>query len=221
MEFMSTDVITATSSDEELMRRIQTDDARAFSELYDRYCTIAFGAARVLCNSAHQAEDAVQDGFLAVWCNRASFDPDRGSFKGWLLTIIRHRSIDCARREIRHHTLRDFGTDLDYLAATGSPTTDAETHDEADRLRATLHQLPVAQREVIALAYYGGLSHTEIAAWLEIPAGTVKGRMRLGLNKLRADIDPASHPTPIQLDLTRVRTALRTGSDSVRLLSPC
>jgi RNA polymerase sigma-70 factor (ECF subfamily) len=187
---MSANAVIATPSDEELMRRVQADDAGAFAELYDRYRIRAFGLACVLCDSPHQAEDAVQDGFIAVWCSRASFDPDRGSIQGWLLTLIRHRSIDRTRREVRHQGLRDFVTKLDYLPATSSPSADAETRDEAERLRATLQQLPEAQREVIALAYYGGLSHTEIAARLQIPAGTVKGRMRLGLNKLHADIDP-------------------------------
>jgi RNA polymerase sigma-70 factor (ECF subfamily) len=222
VKLMSTDAITATSSDAELMRRVQADDTRAFAELYDRYCTIAFGAARVVCHSAHEAEDAVQDGFLAVWCNRASFDPDRGSIKGWLLTVIRHRSIDCARRETRHHTLREFDADLDYLAATGSPTTDAETHEEAHRLRATLRQLPVAQRDVIALAYYEELNQAEIAARLQIPPGTVKGRMRLGLDKLRADINPTSPQAhTIKLDLTGVPDGAVGPSRPLTAAGPC
>jgi RNA polymerase sigma-70 factor (ECF subfamily) len=183
---------SAAVSDHELMRRIQADDVRAFEALYDRYSARAFGLARVICGGSRRAEEAVQDGFLSLWRSRASYDPARGNPGAWLLTVIRYRSIDVMRRGGQDDRLRESDGQLDYLPALGSVAKDAEAHDEATRLRASLHALPAAQLEVIALAYFGGLTHTEIAARLQLPAGTVKGRMRLGVQKLRDEI--ASSP---------------------------
>ncbi len=172
------------------MRCVQADDLRAFEELYDRYSARAVGLARVLCRGSQQAEDAVQEGFLTVWRSRANYDPDRGSTQGWLLTVVRHRSIDLMRRGGSHDRYRGDDEQLNYLPASGSVAEDAERRDQGDELRAALHGLPEGQREVITLAFFGGLSHTEIAARLALPAGTVKGRMRLGLNRIRAKINP-------------------------------
>lgn len=176
-------------SDEELMRRIQAGGVRAFEELYDRYSAKAFGLARVICHDSQRAEDAVQDGFLTIWRSRASYDPGRGSARTWLLTVIRHRSIDVMRHGRRDDSLRGSDVELELLAAPGSVVEGAEAHDDAERVRASLRELPVLQRQAIALVYFGGLTHTEIADRLQLPAGTVKGRIRLGIDKVRADID--------------------------------
>ncbi len=181
-------------SDEDLMSRIQAHDIRAFEELYDRYSAKVFGLARLMCGSSQRAEDALQEGFLAVWTSRASFDPARGSPRAWLLTVIRNRCIDVIRRDRRNDGLRESEGKLEYFPAPGSVAEDAEEHEEANRVRATLLGLPAAQREVIALAYFGGLSHTEIATRLQLPAGTVKGRIRLGLQKVRGELPPFSSP---------------------------
>ncbi len=181
-------------SDEDLLSRVQGDDIRAFGELYDRYSAKAFGLARLMCGSSQRAEDALQEGFLAVWRSRASFDPARGSPRAWLLTVIRNRCIDVIRRDRRDVGLGESDGELEYFPAPGSVAEDAEEHEEANRVRATLLGLPAAQREVIALAYFGGLSHAEIATRLQLPAGTVKGRIRLGLHKVRAELNPSSSP---------------------------
>lgn len=181
-------------SDEDLMRRIQDDDIRAFEELYDRCSARAFGLTRLMCGSSQRAEDALQEGFLAVWRNRETFDPARGSARAWLMTIIRHRCIDVIRRDQRADGLRESDIKLEYFPAPGSVAEDAAQHDATNRIRALLLGLPPAQREAIALAYFGGLTHAEIAARLQIPAGTIKGRIRLGLHKVRAELNPSSSP---------------------------
>ena len=183
-----TDPAVHAGIDEQLMLRIQSDDVRAFEELYDRYSALAFGFARRICDSPHSAEEAVQDGFLALWRSRSSFDPARGSARTWLITVIRHRSFDLMRRTWRDLDRRESDHLLGALAAPDEVEQDTELRDEARQVRSSLLQLPVAQREVIVLAYFGGLTHTEIASHLQLPAGTVKGRMRLGLKKLSAEL---------------------------------
>lgn len=224
----------ALEADEDLMQRIQADDIRAFEELYDRYSTKAFGVARGICGSSDRAEEAVQEGFLAVWRSRSSFDPARGSARPWLFTVIRHRSFDLIRRTHRDDGLREYDDDmLGYLLAPDSVEEDAEQHDEADRVHSSLLELPVAQREVIVLAYFGGLTHTQIAARLQLPAGTVKGRMRLGLQKIRADQSSSScnqrlahtevdSPQPSRLLKSRRRSRSEADHqrESPRALSP-
>lgn len=184
----------ADVSDEDLMRRIQADDLRAFEALFDRHSARAFGLARLMCSNDSDAEEVLQDGFLAVWSSRGSFDPARGSARAWLFTVIRHRAFDQMRRGRREGQLRASDELLGRLFAPGSVVEEAERHDEADQVRGLLRALPPAQLEVIMLAYFGGLTHTEIAARLQLPTGTVKGRMRLGLRKVRAGIDPSLAP---------------------------
>ena len=176
-------------SDEELMRRIQSGDTRAFEDLYDRHSARAFGLALFICRDHQRAEDAVQDGFLAIWRRRATYNPARGGARPWLLTVLRHCSIDVLRRAGTHDRLRASDIELEFLAAPGCVVDGAAMKDDAERVRASLRALPALQRQAIALAYFGGLTHTEIAARLQLPAGTVKGRIRLGMDKVRAHID--------------------------------
>lgn len=183
-------------SDEDLMRRIQDDDIQAFEELYDRCSAKAFGLTRLMCGSPQRAEDALQEGFLTVWRNRETYDPARGSPRAWLMTIIRHRCIDTIRRERRADSQRESDIELEHFPAPGSVAEDAANHDATNRIQALLLGLPLTQREAIALAYFGELTHTEIAARLQIPTGTIKGRIRLGLHKIRAELNPPSSPEP-------------------------
>lgn len=180
-------------SDEDLMRRIQGDDVLAFEMLYDRYSARAFGLIRMMSLDSHRAEEALQEGFIAVWRSRGTFDCARGSARAWLFTVIRNRGLDVMRRTGRDISRCGSGDVLAALSALDSVERDAEQHDEADRVRRSLLQLPGAQREVVVLAYFGGLTHTEIAARLRLPLGTVKGRARLGLQKLRADFSLPAH----------------------------
>jgi RNA polymerase sigma-70 factor (ECF subfamily) len=168
--------------DDELMLRVQCDDAEAFRVLYERHAAHALRAARAI--GAERAEDAVQDGFISVWRGRARYRPCGASVGAWIVTIVRRRALDLARTAARE---REAGTDgpADSTAASGSVEEDAIARDDGELLRDALRGLPAIQREVIVLAFFGGLTHRQIASRLDLAEGTVKGRVRLGLNKLR------------------------------------
>lgn len=175
--------------DPQLMAQVSAESVEAFGELYDRYCDRAYRVARSICRDDDRAQDAVQEAFLSVWRSRVSYQSQRGTVAAWLLTTVRYRAIDLMRISSKQVAR---GADEDQLKAHVAPDDVAEEvirRDQADRLRAQLAMLPDAQQEVITLAYYGQLSHTEIAAQLALPAGTVKGRMRLGLQKLRDTLE--------------------------------
>jgi len=126
---------------------------------------------------------------LSIWKTRATYEAGRGTPAAWVLTVTRYRAIDVARRNGQHAARRAGDESLDGVPALGNVAEQVEEDARARDLRALLAQLPEAQREVITLAYYGELTHSEIAAQLDLPPGTVKGRMRLGLQKLRQDVD--------------------------------
>ena len=186
---MSTSPQLAAATDEELMREVQADDPAAFGELYDRHAARAWKLARSICHDAGRGEDAVQEAFLSVWRSRAVYDSGTGSVRSWLMALVRNRSIDSLRREAA--VQRPRLANGDYVGpdpAGVSVEADVIARTEADALRVSLQHIPDAQAEVIALAYYGELSHSEIATRLGLQPGTVKGRMRLGLKKLREQI---------------------------------
>lgn len=179
----------ATADDELLMSQVKRGNVDAFDVLYHRYNARAYRVARSICHDKGRAEDAIQEAFISIWKGRASYRSQRGTVAAWLLTAVRYRAIDVVRRDHKHAGRR---ADVGALAAHLTPEELAEqvtSRDEARRLQTLLTRLPDAQREVITLAFYGELTHTEIAAALGLPAGTVKGRMRLGLHKLRDALD--------------------------------
>lgn len=177
-------------SDDDLMRRVQAGSAEAFGLLYDRHAARAFRVARTICRNVNQAEDAVQDGFLSIWRGRSSYRPEAGSFQGWAMMIVRNRAVDSLRRDgakTRPQLAQASGSepvDPSYKSAED----EVVAADEASSLRTVLARLPDTQTEVITLAFFGQLSHTEIAQRLGLPNGTVKGRIRLGLKKLRTEL---------------------------------
>lgn len=183
----------AEQSDDALMARAQAGDVAAFALLYDRHCALAFRVARAICRDLGRAEDAVQEGFLAIWRSRGSYRPGTGSFQAWAMKVVKNRAIDSFRSAaVRPQTQSGASTDDPAPAAdsnSDSPQDEVLARSERDALLASLRQLPEAQAEVIVLAFYGELSHSEIATQLDLPAGTVKGRMRLGLEKLRREIE--------------------------------
>lgn len=182
----------APSDDAELMTQVSAGSVDAFGELYDRFSDRAYRVARSVCPDDDRAQDAVHDAFVSVWRGRSGYCSQRGTVAAWLLSAVRHRAIDLERRS-RRHASRHVGPELlDGLPATDDISDQAVKRAEAEGLRATLARLPDGQREVVTLAFYGQLSYTEIAAHLGLPAGTVKGRMRLGLQKLRAAIRQAA-----------------------------
>lgn len=174
------------------MASAQADDTEAFAQLYDRHATRAFRVACAVCGDTSHAEDVVQEGFLAIWRNRASFRPETGTFQAWSMKIVKNRAIDFSRRAASRPPMQRADWDQreppDIDSSPVSPQDQVIARSESEALLASLGRLPKAQAEVIVLAYYGELSHTEIAAQLGLPTGTVKGRMRLGLEKLRAVI---------------------------------
>jgi RNA polymerase sigma-70 factor (ECF subfamily) len=170
------------------MGEVSAASVEAFAELYDRYCDRAYRVAFSVCRDDGCAQDAVQEAFLSVWNSRSSYRAQQGTVAAWLLTVARHRAIDLARRDAKHRRRANEDA-LDRLRAPDEVCEDAIKREEADRLKASLALLPDAQQEVITLAFYGQLSHTEIATRIGLPPGTVKGRMRLGLQKLRASIE--------------------------------
>ena len=178
---------SGSESDEQLMGRVQADDIRAFEQLYDRYAMRAFRIARSVCRDSGRAEDAVQEGFMCVWRGRMGYRPTTSSFKTWAMQIIRYRAIDSSRREgSRPPVAEPTGDEAEPASASVAEQVLASS--EAQALRASLQRLPEAQSEVIALAFFGEMTHSEIAQQLSLPPGTVKGRMRLGLEKLREEM---------------------------------
>jgi RNA polymerase sigma-70 factor (ECF subfamily) len=169
-------------TDEELLAAISRGDEQALASLYDRYGRIAYGLALRILRDPALAQDAVQDAFLSAWRTAVSFDAARGNARTWLLTLVHRRAVDLVRREERRR-----GDPLaDVPAASGDATEEAaEVRDERRRVQAALAQLSADQREALELAYYGGLSQSELAERLGVPLGTVKSRMFAGLARLR------------------------------------
>lgn len=169
------------------MRLVQDDDTEAFAALFDRLSPRALRVANVICLDREGAQDVVQEAFLSMWRGRSGYRSERAEVQTWAMGIVRNRAIDNLRRNNRHDRRRTGieRADEEQVAARASVERDTIERDEGRRVRAQLGQLPVAQREVVALAYFGQLTHTEIAQHLAVPVGTVKGRMRLGLGKLR------------------------------------
>jgi len=176
----------AELNDIDLIQATALGDADALMSLYDRYNRLAFGLAyRILGNPSH-AEEAVQDAYLQVWNRAGSFDVSRGSnVRGWLMTIVHNRSIDIRRRDIDHKPAHVPLEDAEYRLAAPDVWRDVSASLTQETMRSAVATLPQEQRRAIELAFFEGLSHGEIAEQEQTPLGTVKGRMRLGLSKLR------------------------------------
>lgn len=179
----------AMRDDDLLMSQVKGGSVDAFEALYDRYSARAYRVALSICHDQGHAEHAIQEAFLSIWRSRTAYQPQRGTVAAWLLTVVRFRAIDVARREQKQAGRRAAEHTLAMYPTPGALADQVANRDAPDGLRALLASLPDAQREVITLAFYGELTHTEIATALDLPAGTVKGRMRLGLQKLRTNIE--------------------------------
>jgi RNA polymerase sigma-70 factor (ECF subfamily) len=167
--------------DASLVRRLRSGDREALGELYDRHASVALAVALRIVGEREQAEDLVHDAFVIVWQKIARFDASRGSLRGWLLTIVRHRGID-RLRAARPALELDEGD----LPSGPNPTwEEAIRRLSAVEIRAAIDGLPAEQRNAIELAYFSGHTYREIAQITGVPQGTVNGRMRLALTKLR------------------------------------
>ena len=173
-------------ADEELMQLIRNGNPRAFETIYDRHGGVAFSLAYRMVGSRPAAEDAVQDAFLSIWRSRTRYDAERGSVRTWILGIVHHRTIDALRRNLVHERRRTSAEGIEErFEAPERTEVEVARRDDAASVRAALGALPGEQEQVIELAYFGGFTHSQIADMLSMPIGTVKGRMRLGLGKLR------------------------------------
>src|SRR5919198_499607 len=168
--------------DEALVALVARSDDTALAELYDRFGRTAYGLALRVLRDPSLAQDAVQEAFLAAWRGAASYDARRAKAQTWLLTIVHRRAVDLVRRENRRR-----GAPLEDAPVAAGDATDEEAwvRERRREVQAALAQLPADQREALELAYYGGLTQSELAERLGVPLGTIKSRMFAGLSRLR------------------------------------
>lgn len=176
-------------ADEELLARVKAGDADAFGVIYDRHARVAYSLAFRLLGDRQSSEDLLQDAFLAAWRNAGTYSPLRGSVRGWLLSILHNRGVDRLRASAAMSRRQEA---LEQMELRRPPAPDAASQGVdsamAEMVRAELDSLPDEQAQVITMAYYGGFTHREIAEMLALPLGTVKSRMRLGLDRLRQGV---------------------------------
>jgi RNA polymerase sigma-70 factor (ECF subfamily) len=170
------------------MELVDRKDPDAFERFYDRHSGAAFSLAHRIVGDRVAAQDVIQEAFLSIWRSSVPYDRARGSVRAWVLGIIRNRSIDSLRRGSMPSRRLDLDDDAVLEGRPAAEMTDSEAirRDMATRVRGVLTELPDDQSQVLALAYFGGFSQSEIAEMLSAPLGTIKGRMRLGLEKMRA-----------------------------------
>lgn len=172
--------------DANAVARVAGGDDGALRELYDRYSRVVYSFAYRLTGDATLAEECVQDVFVALWRRAADFDPTRAKLTTWLFVVARNRAIELGRQRTRRPELRD---DLEPVGFAPDPAELVAVADEAQRVAEAVAELPEDQLEVLRLSYFDGLSHSEIAGVIGAPLGTVKGRARLALRRLRTLTD--------------------------------
>jgi len=177
-------------ADEELMPLIGEKDPGAFEVFYDRHGGVAYSLAYRIVGERGAAEDVTQEAFISIWRSGARYDAARGSVRTWMLGIVRNRAIDFLRSKAGRAPKLDFDDDsiLDQRPAEELTEAEALRRETASELRGALGELPGEQSKVLELAYFGGFSQSEIATMIGVPLGTVKGRMRLGLEKIRGQL---------------------------------
>jgi len=183
-------------ADEELISLAQAANAEAFAALYDRHSRSAYSLAYRMMGEKQSAEDLVQEVFLRVWRNSGSYRADRGSVRTWVLSIVHNRGVD----QLRSTASRRRTQDKVQAAAPKSQPSEAFTetwrNSQRDQVRDALKTLPDEQLKILELAYFSGYTHVEIAGLLDLPLGTVKGRMRLGLRKVKDYFDTRDMAVP-------------------------
>ncbi len=184
-------------ADEELVQLIYRSKAAAFEVIYDRHADAAYSLARRMCGQQALAEDVVQEAFLSLWRTNARYDRTRGSVRTWVLGSVRNRAIDALRQRAAGDRGRVVEAEIaERLVAPELTDLEFARREEARQVRRAIDSLPEEQSRVIELAYYGGLTHTQIASMLDTPVGTIKGRMRLGLAKLRTALGNPAEIAP-------------------------
>lgn len=166
-----------------LLQRMKDGDEAALAALFNEYSAKVYGMAYTVLKNTSLAQEVAQDTFVRVWKDPAAWDPSKGQFSSWLLTVARYTAIDRLRHELRRtHQNVELNDELTSDEADDETTLLFETY----QLKTVLHHLPDEQRHIIELAYFHGLKHSELAESLQLPLGTVKTRLRLGLQKLRS-----------------------------------
>jgi len=182
----------AEASDEDLVRRIVRRDEAALAALYARYRPLAFSQAIRVVGDAALAEDVLQDAFLSIWRKAHTYRPGRGSVRTWVSSIVRNRAIDIVRAR-RERAVADDEELLLGIRDPGPAVVDQVVATiEGEVTRSALRTLPTEQREAVSLAFLGGLSHSEIAERTGLPLGTVKSRVRLGIQRMRQSMVPVA-----------------------------
>lgn len=180
-------------ADEDLIALAQDGRLDAFDVLYERHKRPAYSLAARMVGYGAAAEDVVQEVFLSVWRSIERYDPSKASVRTWLLRIVHRRAVDALRSRTVHLRGLVDGGDEDLTANVASddppPDEQAAQREQATAVRCAIDELPEDQRAVVELAYYRGFTHAEIAEMLDTPLGTVKGRMRLALEKMRTTLD--------------------------------
>jgi RNA polymerase sigma-70 factor (ECF subfamily) len=172
-------------ADEDLISLVEAGDADAFATLYDRHSRAAFSLAYRMMGDRQASEDLAQDAFLKVWRGASSYRAERGSVRTWILSIVHNRGIDLLRS---HASQRRTQDKIEASAPRSQPSeafTETWRNSRRDQVREAMNTLPPEQLKILELAYFSGYTHVEISELLRLPLGTVKGRMRLGLKKIR------------------------------------
>lgn len=176
-----------TTNDAEIFIPLREGRPEAIEVMYDRYAGLAYGLAMRILGDPGRAEDVVQEVLLSVWRKPDRYDPAKGSFRTWLMTLVRNRSVDSLRGHWRRQGADvELGDDLQDLSGHSDPWPAVALSLERDVVREALAVLPADQRQAVEMAHYGGYSHSEIAQMLGLPLGTVKGRLRLAMEKLHS-----------------------------------
>ena len=176
-------------ADEDLISLVAQGDAEAFAALYDRHSRAAYSLAYRMMGEKQAAEDLAQDAFLKVWRSATSYRADRGSVRTWLLSIVHNRGIDQLRSLARRRRTQEK---VEASAPKSQPSeafAQSWRNSQREQVREALKTLPPEQLKILELAYFSGYTHVQIAELLGLPLGTVKGRMRLGLKKIRDYFD--------------------------------
>jgi len=184
---MAGQTLDTTLTDGDLLEAIARGDEHSLASLYDRYHRLAFSLALRVVNDRGRAEDVVQDAFLSVWRKAGSYSLGRGSVKTWLTSIVRNRAIDVVRAR-RESDGDDEAVLLGLRDSSPSVIEQVTASLDRDTVRAAITVLPLEQRKAIAMAYFEGRSHSEIAGMIGLPLGTVKSRIRLGMHRLRDEL---------------------------------
>ena len=183
-------------ADEDLISLVGRGDAEAFAMLYDRHSRPAYSLAYRMMGEKQAAEDIVQDSFLKLWREATSYRAQRASVRTWLLSIVHNRSIDQLRSSASRRRMHEK---VEMSAPTSQPSeafSEAWRNSQREQVREALKTLPEDQLKTLELAYFSGYTHVEIAELLGVPLGTVKGRMRAGLKKMRAYFGSQSVAVP-------------------------